>query len=142
MYWLRVGDTARAEHASAAWAGLEVVETAIYVVWDIHARGERSSHTMAGGRTGTRRDTYVYISTERAKLIDRPLAMLYGLTKRLAQILSLPLTLHHTLAPGLQKRKGYDPERHMYDNVPPEVGLVSAAIVVLKMVYGLDGRGR
>ncbi|GLB33896.1 hypothetical protein LshimejAT787_0107800 [Lyophyllum shimeji] len=68
--------------------------------------------------------------------------MLYRLTKRLGQILSLPLTLHHTLAPGLKKRKSYDPERHIYDNVAPEVSLIAAAIVVLKMVYGLDGRTR
>lgn len=68
--------------------------------------------------------------------------MLYRLTKRLGQILSLPLTLHHTLAPGLEKRKAYDPERHIYDNVAPEVGLIAAGIVVLKMVYGLDGRTR
>lgn len=68
--------------------------------------------------------------------------MLYKLTKRLAHILSLPLTLHHTLAPGLERPKAYAPSRHNYDNVPPEVSLVSAAIMVLKMVYGLDGRPR
>lgn len=69
-------------------------------------------------------------------------AMLYRLTKRLGQILSLPLTLHHTLAPGLEKRTGYDPERHVYDNVAPEVSLMGVAIMILKMVYGFDGRTR
>ncbi|KAG6866442.1 hypothetical protein C0991_003960 [Blastosporella zonata] len=68
--------------------------------------------------------------------------MLYRLTKRLGQILSLPLTLHHTLAPGLEKRKTYDPERHVYDSVAPEVSLMAAGIVVLKLVYGLDGQTR
>ncbi|KAG6857092.1 hypothetical protein H0H87_009653 [Tephrocybe sp. NHM501043] len=68
--------------------------------------------------------------------------MLYRLTKRLGQILSLPLTLHHTLAPGLEKRRTYDPERHVYDNVAPEVSLMAAGMIVLKLVYGLDGRPR
>ncbi|KAG5724960.1 hypothetical protein E4T56_gene12493 [Termitomyces sp. T112] len=68
--------------------------------------------------------------------------MLYRLTKRLGQILSLPLTLHHTLAPALEKRRTYKPERHVYDNVAPEVSLMAVAIIVLKMVYGLDGRPR
>ncbi|KAF8076486.1 hypothetical protein FPV67DRAFT_1558944 [Lyophyllum atratum] len=68
--------------------------------------------------------------------------MLYRLTKRLGQILSVPLTLHHTLAPNLEKRRSFDPERHIYDNVAPEVGLIATAVVVLKMVYGLDGRTR
>ncbi|KAG6821628.1 hypothetical protein H0H93_000137 [Arthromyces matolae] len=66
----------------------------------------------------------------------------HALTKRLGQILSVPLTLHHTLAPGLEKHKTYDPERHIYDNVAPEVSLMGVAIIVLKMVYGLDGRER
>ncbi|KAG6911180.1 hypothetical protein DXG01_003047 [Tephrocybe rancida] len=68
--------------------------------------------------------------------------MLYRLTKRLGQILSLPLTLHHTLAPGLEKRRTYDPERHVYDNIAPEVSLMAIGIIVLKLVYGLDGRTR
>lgn len=68
--------------------------------------------------------------------------MLYGLTKRLGKILSLPLTAHRSLAPGLKKLKNYDPGQHIYDNVAPEVALISAGIVVLKMVYGLDGRTR
>ncbi|KAG5342538.1 hypothetical protein C0989_000666 [Termitomyces sp. Mn162] len=66
----------------------------------------------------------------------------HALTKRLGQILSLPLTLHHTLAPALEKRRTYKPERHVYDNVAPEVSLMAVAIIVLKMVYGLDGRPR
>lgn len=35
-----------------------------------------------------------------------------------------------------------DPSGHNYDNIPPEVGFVAAGVVVLKMVYGLDGRRR
>jgi RNA polymerase I-specific transcription initiation factor RRN7 len=68
--------------------------------------------------------------------------MLYKLTKRLGKALSLPLTLHHTLAPSLEQRKKGDPQSHKHDNVPPEAVLTAAAILVLKMVYGLDGDNR
>lgn len=69
-------------------------------------------------------------------------AMLYMLSKRLASVLSIPLTLHSSLAPGLEKRSGSDPNRHQEDNAPAEVGLLAAMMIVLKMVYGLDGNER
>lgn len=65
-------------------------------------------------------------------------AMLYMLSKRLASVLSIPLTLHSSLAPGLEKRTN----RHQEDNAPAEVGLLAAMMIVLKMVYGLDGNER
>ncbi|KAL1694517.1 hypothetical protein GGG16DRAFT_47033 [Schizophyllum commune] len=68
--------------------------------------------------------------------------VLYSLTKRLSGVLSLPLTAHRSMAPGLEVAKKRDPESHIYDDVPPEVALLAATIVVLKMVYGLDGRAR
>ncbi|KAI0318706.1 hypothetical protein OF83DRAFT_1056361 [Amylostereum chailletii] len=68
--------------------------------------------------------------------------VLYDLVKRVGHALSLPLTLHHTLAPKLSKSKENDPESHKYDNVPPEVALLATCVVVLKLVYGLDGRER
>ena len=64
------------------------------------------------------------------------------MTKRLSGVLSLPLTAHRSMAPGLEVAKKRDPESHIYDDVPPEVALLAATIVVLKMVYGLDGRAR
>ncbi|KAG2348989.1 hypothetical protein BDR05DRAFT_902854 [Suillus weaverae] len=67
---------------------------------------------------------------------------LYRLAKRLGHILSLPLTLHHSLSPTLHRIAPGDPEIHIYDNVPPELALVATAIVVLKLVYGLDGKLR
>lgn len=67
---------------------------------------------------------------------------LYILTKRLASILSIPLTLTSLLAAELPRVKKHDPLHHQFDNIPPEVGLMAACIVVLKMVYGLDGRPR
>ncbi|KAG7096862.1 hypothetical protein E1B28_004270 [Marasmius oreades] len=67
---------------------------------------------------------------------------LYSLTKKLSSILSLPLTLHHSLVPGLMKAKTRDPESHKFDDVPVEVSFVAATIVVLKLVYGLDGNPR
>ncbi|KAF8529135.1 hypothetical protein BU17DRAFT_36968 [Hysterangium stoloniferum] len=66
-------------------------------------------------------------------------ATLYGLAKSMARELYLPLTLDVSLAPGLVPRRQGDPRRHKGDNVPVEVGLVGVVIVVLKMVYGLDG---
>lgn len=70
------------------------------------------------------------------------LAVLYNMTKKLAQALSLPLVLHNISAPRLRGLKQNDPMVHKLDNVPPEVALISAAIVVLRLVYGLDGRTR
>ena len=64
------------------------------------------------------------------------------MSKRLAQTLSLPLVLHNISAPRLRGLKQNDPRVHKLDNVPPEVALISTAIVVLKLVYGLDGRAR
>lgn len=70
------------------------------------------------------------------------LAVLYNLGKTVAQVLSLPLGLHHTLAPRLAHLKEDDPDSHKYDNIPPELALLVAVIIVLKMVYGLDGQVR
>ncbi|KAJ7180182.1 hypothetical protein C8R43DRAFT_1084171 [Mycena crocata] len=67
---------------------------------------------------------------------------LYKLTKRLSAVLSLPLTLHHSLAPRLPRIKARDSESHQYDNVAPELAFAATAIIVLKMVYGLDGKPR
>jgi RNA polymerase I-specific transcription initiation factor RRN7 len=69
-------------------------------------------------------------------------AVLYNLGKTVAHVLSLPLTLHHTLAPGLAQLKDDDPDSHKYDDVPPEVALMVAVMIVLKMVYGFDGQPR
>jgi RNA polymerase I-specific transcription initiation factor RRN7 len=67
---------------------------------------------------------------------------LYRLAKKLGHILSLPLTLHHSLLSTLRRIAPGDPEFQLYDNVPPELALVATAIVVLKLVYGLDGKLR
>ncbi|KAJ6539432.1 hypothetical protein B0H19DRAFT_1179057 [Mycena capillaripes] len=67
---------------------------------------------------------------------------LYRLTKRLSTVLSLPLTLHHSLAPRLPRIKPKDSESHKYDNVAPELAFVATGIIVLKVVYGLDGKQR
>jgi hypothetical protein len=59
-----------------------------------------------------------------------------------AKVLELPLTLHYALAPGLERAKKRDPGWHKSDNAPPEVTMVAVVVIVLKMVYGLDGRRR
>jgi RNA polymerase I-specific transcription initiation factor RRN7 len=66
-------------------------------------------------------------------------ATLYKLAKSMARQLSLPLTLDVSLAPELVQRWQREPRRHKGDNVPAELGLIGAVIVVLKMAYGLDG---
>ncbi|KAI9001035.1 hypothetical protein BD414DRAFT_473429 [Trametes punicea] len=67
---------------------------------------------------------------------------LYVLTKKLARLVSIPLTLHRSLAPALPRERRRDPTFHKHDSAVPEVALVAAVIVVMKMVYGLDGSPR
>lgn len=65
-------------------------------------------------------------------------AMVYRLAKRTANVLSIRLTLHSSLSPEGDE----DTARQQYDNGPPEVALVACIIIVLKLVYGLDGQER
>ncbi|RPD67187.1 hypothetical protein L226DRAFT_453418 [Lentinus tigrinus ALCF2SS1-7] len=67
---------------------------------------------------------------------------LYVMTKKLARVMSIPLTLHRILAPELIRKKKRDPSFHKHDSTVPEVALVATVIVVMKMVYGLDGKSR
>ncbi|KAI0939982.1 hypothetical protein AcV5_001212 [Taiwanofungus camphoratus] len=67
---------------------------------------------------------------------------LYILTKKVARVISIPLMLHNSVASPLPRAKQRDPVGHKYDNAVPEVSLLATVIVVLKMVYGLDGRAR
>lgn len=69
-------------------------------------------------------------------------ATLYILTKKVARVISIPLMLHNSVASPLPRAKQRDPVGHKYDNAVPEVSLLATVIVVLKMVYGLDGRAR
>jgi RNA polymerase I-specific transcription initiation factor RRN7 len=66
-------------------------------------------------------------------------ATLYTATKRAARMLKLPLTLEPRLAPA---RGGRAPPTHALDEAPPELALMGAAVVVLKLAYGLDGHKR
>jgi RNA polymerase I-specific transcription initiation factor RRN7 len=95
-------------------------------------------------------------------------ATLYTLSKSLSSHLQTPLTLHPSLEPSLRdlrkereererqevedqlgvgkpKRGGKldrrdDPKTHKKDNIPPEVAMAAATILVLKWVYDLDGK--
>lgn len=64
--------------------------------------------------------------------------MLYVLTKRVGNVLPLGLSLQGSSA--LSRSRDVDIQKH--DNPPPEIALVATAIVVLKFVYGLDGKQR
>ena len=71
-----------------------------------------------------------------------PTAVLYVLAKKLARRVSVPLTLHKSLAPALVRTKKKDPIWHKQDSAVPEVALVASVIVVMKLVYGMDGKPR
>ena len=73
---------------------------------------------------------------------EPPTAVLYVLAKKLAHRVSVPLTLHRTLAPALARSKARDPLAHKQDSAVPEVALAAAVIVVVKLVYGVDGKSR
>ena len=81
---------------------------------------------------------------ERSPLSDEVivfLAMLYVLTKRVGDVLSLGSSLQGSSGFSLSStRRDTDSQKH--DNPPPEISLVATAIVVLKLVYGLDGKQR
>ncbi|TFK23249.1 hypothetical protein FA15DRAFT_670638 [Coprinopsis marcescibilis] len=66
---------------------------------------------------------------------------IYALTKRVASTLSLPLTLRHNLATtsNLAQNSAHEPSGHHYDSIPPEASLMACCVIVLKLVYGLDG---
>ena len=72
----------------------------------------------------------------------RYVAPLYVWAKRIARLVSIPLTLHKILVPALKRTKKEDPAFHKHDNAIPEVSLVATVIVVMKMVYGMDGKSR
>ncbi|CAL1700735.1 unnamed protein product [Somion occarium] len=67
---------------------------------------------------------------------------LYTLSKKLASVLQLPMTLHHSLTTRLKRHKQNDPGFHMYDDAPVEVTLVAVVIIVLKLVYRLGEESR
>ncbi|KZO94788.1 hypothetical protein CALVIDRAFT_565201 [Calocera viscosa TUFC12733] len=68
--------------------------------------------------------------------------LLYVLSKKLLASLSVPLTLHPSLAtlhahlnPSLQSKK-------KHENIPAELALAAGVVLCLKLMYGLDGTGR
>lgn len=67
--------------------------------------------------------------------------MLYVLAKKVGNVLSLGLSLQGSSAPSLSStRRDVDSQKR--ENAPPEISLIATAIVVLKLVYGLDGKQR
>ncbi|KAM6495809.1 hypothetical protein JOM56_008515 [Amanita muscaria] len=64
---------------------------------------------------------------------------LYMLAKRLSQVFPLKLVLHSSSAPDTPDVKK---EVRGSENAPVEVTFVAVIVIVLKMVYGLDGKER
>ena len=65
-----------------------------------------------------------------------PSATLYMLAKQLSQVLSLSPVLHRSALPDTPEAK------RIREIAPAEVVFVVIIIIVLKMVYGLDGKER
>ena len=89
---------------------------------------------------GTRKP-FTFLLLESSIGLSHP-ATLYILAKKLARVLSVPLSLHRSLATHLKRTRKRDPNWHKHDDAIPEVALSALVIVVLKMVYGLDGKPR
>lgn len=64
------------------------------------------------------------------------------MAKRIAIDRSVPLAMHSSLAPGMRRVKGNEPRGHVSDGVPVEAKLMGGLIMVMKMVFGLDGQPR
>ncbi|KAG8865225.1 hypothetical protein FRB96_000115 [Tulasnella sp. 330] len=71
-------------------------------------------------------------------------AVLYSMTKALAAILELPLTLHRILAPKpvVQNHRYKAVKSQRGDHAPPELSVIATVVLAIKLVYGLDGRSR
>ena len=69
-------------------------------------------------------------------------ALMYVMAKRIGIDRNVPLGLHSSLTPGVRRVKGNEPRGHVFDSVPVEVKMMSVLIMVMKMVYGLDGQTR
>lgn len=66
-------------------------------------------------------------------------AMIYRMAKRVGSVVSVPLNLYTAtgFVPPGERRSA-----RAYDSYPPEVGLTACIVIVLKLVYGLDGQDR
>ncbi|KAK2466277.1 hypothetical protein APHAL10511_001919 [Amanita phalloides] len=64
---------------------------------------------------------------------------LYTLARRILQVLALPLTLHTSIMPNAPDTSY---EKHGLKNAPIEATFAAAIIIVLKLIYGLDGKAR
>lgn len=71
-------------------------------------------------------------------------AVLYSMTKSLAAILELPLTLHRVLAPkpAAQSHKYKAVKSHLGDTAPPELSVIATVVLAIKLLYGLDQKSR
>ena len=95
----------------------------------------RAVRALSGSRT-------ISVWFQLYSVLTNCVATLYCLAKVVGHTCSLPLTLHPKITPLLPQLKQTDPKSHKGDNVAPELALIASAIVVLKMVYGLDGLER
>lgn len=66
----------------------------------------------------------------------------YHMTKTFADMLRIPLTLHPSLSTQVVDTSGKLLTMQRGDNIPVELALICAIILLLKLIYGLDGRLR
>lgn len=64
------------------------------------------------------------------------------MTKALAAVLALPLTLHRVLAPTLGTNHYGTGKVQKGDAAPPELSIIATVVLALKLVYGMDGKSR
>ena len=135
--------SARTISSFYAWLSVATRQAHVFDLPSADSRNERRADTLAS-RASTLRHTYVslFVCTLAYVYLIAPTATLYILAKKVARVLSVPLMLHRTLASPLHQVKKKDPVWHKFDNAVPEVCLVATVIVVLKLVYGLDGKHR
>lgn len=66
----------------------------------------------------------------------------YSMAKVLANRLAVPLTLHPSLSAVVTNERGKALAYQVGDNIPPEMALTCVIVLLLKLLYGLDGRTR
>ena len=71
-----------------------------------------------------------------------PVAGFYSMIKALANKLAVPLTLHPSLSAVATNEHGKALAYQVGDNIPPEMALTCVTVLLLKLLYGLDGRTR
>lgn len=97
----------------------------------ILSRGIDALH-LSGQRYSSAAFSYLSVQT----------AVFYHMAKVFADMLRVPLTLHPSLSRRAINSSGKSLIVQIGDNIPVEMSLISTVVLLLKLLYGLDGRSR